>query len=134
MIPGVNIISGKASIARHQWSSIVCTPAPFLLGGGLSLQPNFRKGAGLTGSQFLKTNIYGGIYIIIYKGEGGLGQFTDLKGAWQKRRWWCFWGGVDTPIHTMSWNIWRCFELLSGSFRGQSCLRIFLLYRVPRLA
>ena len=23
-------------------------------------------------------------------------------GAWQEREWWCFLGGVDTPMHTMS--------------------------------
>ena len=41
-------------------------------------------------------------------GGGGLGQFADLRwGAWQKRGRWCFWEGVDNPMHTMfqHWNI-----------------------------
>ena len=34
--------------------------------------------------------------------RGGLGQFADLRGGtWQEREGWCFWGGGDTPVHTM---------------------------------
>ena len=41
-----------------------------------------------------------------YKGGGlpkkmELGQFVDLRGAWEERGSWYFWGGVDTPMHTM---------------------------------
>ena len=32
--------------------------------------------------------------------KGGL-QFADLRGAWQDRGGCCFWGGVDTLMHTM---------------------------------
>ena len=57
------------------------------------------------GGSSRKTDIEGGL-----PKRGGLIQFADLKGAWQERRGWCFWGwGVDTPMHTMwgrrSWNI-----------------------------
>ena len=41
----------------------------------------------LGGSQ--KNNIYGEIF---WKVGGGLQQFADLRGAWQKRMGWCFWG------------------------------------------
>ena len=34
---------------------------------------------------------------------GGLGQFADLRrGAWQERGGQCFWGQVNTPMHTMA--------------------------------
>ena len=34
------------------------------------------------------------------KGEGGLGQFADLRGTWRKRG--CFfWEGGDSPMYTM---------------------------------
>ena len=36
------------------------------------------------------------------KGEGGLGQFADLRGTWRKRG--CFFGeggGGDSPMYTM---------------------------------
>ena len=47
-----------------------------------------------------KTNMYGGLP----KMGGGLGQFADLRGTWQKRRGGVFEGGADTPIHTMAFN------------------------------
>ena len=41
----------------------------------------------------------------IYRGDclkrSGLGQFADLRGACQIERQGCFWGGVDTLMHTM---------------------------------
>ena len=44
---------------------------------------------------------------IIYREElpkkGGLGQWTDLRGAWQKRGG-IFDRGIDTPMHTMRHN------------------------------
>ena len=33
--------------------------------------------------------------------KGGLGQFVNLRGALARKRGRCFWGGVDTPMHTM---------------------------------
>ena len=35
---------------------------------------------------------------------GGIGQFVDLRGGLGKKGG-CFWGGVDTPMSTMIWNI-----------------------------
>ena len=42
--------------------------------------------------------------------KGGLGQFVDLRGAWQERGEGVFeWGEVDTSMHTMkvvqNWKI-----------------------------
>ena len=34
--------------------------------------------------------------------KGGLGQFADLREGLARTRGWCFRGGVDTPMHTMS--------------------------------
>ena len=47
------------------------------------------------------------IYIYIYSGElpGGIGQFADLRGAWEKM---AIFEGVDTPMYTMV-----CLLLLS---------------------
>ena len=47
-----------------------------------------------------KTNIEGGLP---KKGER-LGQFPDLSGGLARKRGWWFWGGVDTPLHTMYRN------------------------------
>ena len=33
--------------------------------------------------------------------KGGFEQFANLRGAWQESGGWCFWGGVDIPMHTM---------------------------------
>ena len=41
----------------------------------------------------------------IYRGDclKRLGQFADLRGAWQERGG-CFWEGIDMPMHTMIWD------------------------------
>ena len=52
--------------------------------------------------------------------KGGLGQFADLRGAWQERGGGVFeWGGggVDTPMQTINTKFSRYFEI---------CLRLFL--------
>ena len=36
----------------------------------------------------------------IYRG-GGLGQFSDLRGSLAKKGECCYWGVVDSPMHTM---------------------------------
>ena len=44
----------------------------------------------------------------IYKGDcpkRGAWTVCWFKGAWQERGGWCFWGGVDTPMPTMSYYI-----------------------------
>ena len=51
--------------------------------------PSFRGG-------FTKKQYIGGDCL-----KRGLGQFADLRGAWQERGGWYFWGGRDTPMHTM---------------------------------
>ena len=33
--------------------------------------------------------------------KGGLGQFADLRGAWQERGGGVFERGIDAPMHTM---------------------------------
>ena len=45
--------------------------------------------------------------------KGGLGQFADLRGAWQERGGVFQWGegGVDTPMHTMNTKFSRYFEI-----------------------
>ena len=45
---------------------------------------------------FTKNQYIGGIAL-----KGELGQFADLRGAWQKRGGWCFWGEVDIPMHNI---------------------------------
>ena len=42
---------------------------------------------------------------------GGVGQFVDLRGAWQEREGGVFEDGVDTLMHTMS-----SFGLVHSSF------------------
>ena len=46
------------------------------------------------------------------KKNGELGQFTDLRGAWQERR-----GEVDSPMHTVifSVNQWSGFYMIGTS-------------------
>ena len=46
----------------------------FLLGGGLNLLPNFQKGEGLTGPQFLE-------WVDIFQGMGDGGGGGGVKGA-----------------------------------------------------
>ena len=45
---------------------------------------------------------------VIYRGElskeGGLGQYGDLRGTFQKRGGGVFDRGIDTPMHTMRHN------------------------------
>ena len=55
-----------------------------------------------------KIRLLGGIlknqYIAGYclrVGGGGFGQFVGLKGCLERKRGWCFWGGVDTPMLNM---------------------------------
>ena len=44
------------------------------------------------------TNIKGGL-----PKKRGLGQFVNLRVGLARKRWgWCFWGGVNTPMHTMT--------------------------------
>ena len=50
----------------------------------------------LLGRGSRKTNIEGGL-----PKKGGLGQFVDLRGTLARKRGWCFWGGVDTPMRSM---------------------------------
>ena len=39
---------------------------------------------------------------------GGLDSFQiQRRGTWQERGGWCFWGQIDTPMHTMD----GCFHL-----------------------
>ena len=43
-----------------------------------------------------------------YRGGGlpkkrGLGWFADLRGGLARKRGWCFRGGIDTPMQTMSY-------------------------------
>ena len=42
------------------------------------------------------------------RGGGGLGQFADLRGAFQKRGGSVFWG-VDTPMYIMIFNKFQSF-------------------------
>ena len=35
------------------------------------------------------------------KGGGGLGQFEGLRRSLAKKKEWCFWRGLDIPIHTV---------------------------------
>ena len=48
----------------------------------------------------------------------GAWQFADLgEGAWQKRVG-CFWGRVDSPMHTMVIFISVAYHMLSGCSNG----------------
>ena len=58
--------------------------------------------------EFTKNQYMGGLP----KEGGGLGQFADLRGAWHERGGWCFWGRVDTPMHTMQdKNVYKFHQL-----------------------
>ena len=53
--------------------------------------------------------IFGGVHEnLINRGElpknGEFGHFADLRGDLTKKEGWCFWGGVETPMHTISWE------------------------------
>ena len=52
----------------------------FLLGGGLNLLPNFQKGEGLTGPQFLE-GVVGKEGVDIFQGMGDGGGGGAVKGA-----------------------------------------------------
>ena len=51
----------------------------------------------LLGGKGLTKNQYTGGYCL----KRGHGQFVGLRRAWQEKGGWWFWGGVDTPMHTM---------------------------------
>ena len=61
----------------------------------------FKDGMGLKMRHFSIMEVLWKIRIY-YFFEGGMGRGGD---CWQfglaKERWWCFWGGIDTPVHTM---------------------------------
>ena len=64
---------------------------------------------------------------LIYRGvlpkKGRLGQFVDLRGAWQERGGGVFegGGGVDTPIHTMINHVLLIFTKQTTVVDKNSC-------------
>ena len=74
-------------------------PLPFCRGVEPSTKFSKKGGVGLTGPQLLEVSCW-------ERGDdffqgGGLDSLLNYRSAWQERRRWCFWGGVDTPMRTM---------------------------------
>ena len=59
----------------------------------------------------------------IYRGElpkkGGLGHYADLRGAWRRRRGWCFLGGL-IPQCTLCKILWHLITLKIGYFLNKA--------------
>ena len=66
----------------------------------------------LLGGEFMKDRHRGGDCL-----KRGLGPFSNLKGGLARKRGWCFWAGVDTPMHTMFTNVLnKCSACLHSIF------------------
>ena len=104
----------SSAVSPELYSIIKCAPPLSGNGGELSLLPNFQNGVGGGGWQDLN---YGGSLRNLILGEFMKNQFIERelskkgrgaetickfkRGLGKKEGLQCFWGVVDTPMHTM---------------------------------
>ena len=96
----------------------------------------FSEVGGLTGSQFLEGDCWeiGGEFfqvVAVFTEKWELWQFADFRGRFGEKEGWCFWVGVDTPMHTMREGEKMCLseKLICETPRSAAYRRVLLLFQ-----